>query len=167
MKVRRLSLGTAAVACGVILAACGGSEESSVLGNPENVVIDEETSTASDPSSADESQDDLMVEVNTTDLPEYWPSDFPVPDGAVIDNVIASDDSVTVTWILPGGSVAGTTQDFSNALFDAGFEYGQSEGSDEVGQGNFNNGENAVDFTITPIDADQLQLYLVYGPVTD
>ncbi len=166
MNARPLSIATAGVLCGVVLAACGSSEESYVVGNPENVVIEEDTSTASDPTPADGSQDDLMVEMNTTDLPDYWPADFPVPDGAVIDNVIESGDSVTVTWILPGASVAGTTQDFSNALFEAGFEYGQSEGSDEVGQGNFNNGEYAVDFTITPIDADQMQLYLVYGPFT-
>lgn len=166
MNARRMAIGSAGVLCGVMLTACGSSDELPAVGNPENVVIEEETSTANDSSSADESQDDLMVEVTTTDLPDYWPADFPVPDGAVIDNVIESGDSVTVTWILPGGSVAGITQDFSNALFDAGFEYGQSEGSDEVGQGRFNNEENEVDFTITPIGEGQIQLYLVYGPFT-
>ena len=166
MNVRRLATVAAGVLCGVVLAACGSSEEPYEVGTPDNVVVEGDAS-SNDQSITDESTDDLMVEETSTDLPDYWPADFPVPDGAVIDNVIETGDSVTVTWILPAGSVAGATQDFSNALFDAGFEYGQSEGSDEVGQGNFNNGENAVDFTITPIDADLLQLYLVYGPVTD
>lgn len=162
MTHRGLTTVVAGLLGGVMLVGCGQSQETPVVGNPENVVIEDQG--AVDSATEDAEADDLMVEIKTTELPDYWPADFPLPDGAVIDNVIESGDSVTVTWILPGGSIAGITQDFSNALFEAGFEYGQSEGSDEVGQGNFYNDENSVDFTITPLTDEQLQLYLVYGP---
>lgn len=165
MAHRGLPFAAAGLLVGAMLVGCGGSQETPVVGNPENIVIEDQG--VDDAEAADSGDDDLMVEVKATDLPDSWPTDFPLPQGAAIDNVIESGDSVTVTWILPGGSIPGITQDFSNALIEAGFEYGQSEGSDEVGQGTFNNEDYQVDFTITSIDADQLQLYLVYGPFAE
>lgn len=163
MKSRLLAPVAMGFVCSIALAGCGNSEDAFVVGNPDNVVIEEEAVVESENSPG---TDDLMVEGNVTELPDYWPADFPLPEGAVIENVFDNGDSASVYWVFPGDRPAKATQDFSNQLFEAGYEYGQSEGSDDVGQGRFSNETHTVDFMITPLGSNTLQLSVDYGPIS-
>lgn len=167
MTIRFISLISTSAVCCLLLAGCGSSEDAYVVGNPSNVVIENPTTDENENDSVDGNQDDLVVEVKETELPDYWPEGFPLPQGAVIDNVIESDGTVTVTWVFESDSVAGSTSDFANALFDAGYEYGESQGSDEMGEGVYSNETHRVEFLITPLEAGLLQLYVVYGPAVE
>lgn len=143
---------------GFTLAACGGSSDSYTVGDSSTVVVEEPT----EPSI--QVDDDFIVEIKNTELPPEWPSDIPIPGNATIDNVIQMDESITVTWLVPKDSPASVTSEYSDALIAAGYEYGQSEGSDSFGRGAFSNDTHTVDFTITPWEGDQLQFYVVYAP---
>jgi hypothetical protein len=152
--------------CGVALSGCSGSDETYTVGNPDNIVIEEEVEAESDDASGVDS-DGLVVDVTSTELPDYWPADFPLPEGAVIESVIEIDDSVTVTWILPrADDLASLTSEFSDQLRAVGYEVGESSGTEFFGEGVWSSETHTVEFSITPLEEDTLQLYVTYGPAS-
>jgi hypothetical protein len=143
----------------VMLSGCGSSsEEEYVVGNSDNVVIEEPT----------EDQgflaDAPVVDVKVTELPPEWPSTIPVLANSTIDNVIAMDETITATWIVESDDLFVLNREFLDGLSAGGFDTGEAEATEFYAKGDYSNETNSVSYTITPLSDSTWQLYVTYGP---
>jgi hypothetical protein len=121
---RRRSLVLALFALTLLAAACGGD---SPLDTPAgDVEVGEDGVTVEGPSGGE-------VNIGTGDLPEGWPSDFPIPDGATPAYSVAAGGGVSV-WFASDQSTDELTSFFSTALPAAGYTIdSQTDFSDATG----------------------------------
>ncbi len=143
----------------VTLSGCGSSsEEEYVVGNSDNVVIEEPT----------EDQgflaDAPVVDVKVTELPPEWPSTIPIPANSTIDNVIVMDETITATWIVESNDLFALNDEYLDGLRAGGFETGEADATEFFAKGDYSNETNTVSFTITPLSDSTWQLYVTYGP---
>ncbi len=142
------------------LTGCGSSnDEEYVVGNPDNIVLEET------PADDGGLEDVPVIDVKVTELPPEWPDTIPVIPNSTIDNVLAMDESITAVWIVPEGDIFDLMDQFNAGLEAGGFMYGQSEASENFGQGEFSNDSHTVEFTITPLADSEWQLYVTYRPL--
>jgi hypothetical protein len=146
-------------ALAVTLSGCGSSnDEEYVVGNPDNVVIEESTE--------DEGflGDIPVVDVKVTELPPEWPNTIPILANSTIDNVIVMDETITATWIVESDDLFALNEEYLDGLRAGGFETGESDATEFYAKGEYSNETHSVSFTITPLSESTWQLYVTYEP---
>jgi hypothetical protein len=103
----------------VLIAACGGGDDDAADEPADDAASSAPSEAAeSDLESTDESE-------GADDLPAWWPSGMPVPEGLSIESFVAGDvESVyrELTGSFPGGDPAAAVTGYAAALEAAGFE---------------------------------------------